>query len=83
MSESGVDYEAESELECLVQSLEKVISCKQSQQKAYDQYDGYSPGWALSHINDEVKDSVCEFGNYLGKVIDRRVKMAIRNASVT
>jgi hypothetical protein len=68
------DHEAESELECFVQALESVIEIKSEQQKAYNEYEGSSPGWALSSIDDRVRDAVSELGNHLGRVIDRRVK---------
>jgi hypothetical protein len=69
-----LDYEAEQELNCLIQALEEVIDKKADQKKAYEEYEGYSPGYALANYNDAVADAVAEFGNYLGKVIDRRVK---------
>jgi len=75
----NIDYEAETELECLIQSLGQVVEAKQEQKEAYDNYTGYSPGWALSRENDAVKDAVAEFGNYLGKVIDRRVEAKIKS----
>jgi hypothetical protein len=73
----NIDYEAERELECLVESLGAYSEAKQQQKKAYDGYQGCSPGWALSHYNDAVKDAAADFGNYLGKVIDRRVERKI------
>jgi isocitrate lyase len=74
---SQIDYEAEQELECLVESLGRYSEAKQRQKQAYDEYQGYSPGWALSSYNDSVKDAAVDFGNYLGKVIDRRVERKI------
>ena len=71
------DYEAEQELECLIESLGTYSEAKQQQKKAYDEYQGCSPGWALSSYNDSVKDAAVNFGNYLGKVIDRRVERKI------
>lgn len=72
-----IDYVAEQELECLVESLGTYSEAKQRQKQAYDEYQGYSPGWALSSYNDAVKDAAADFGNYLGKVIDRRVERKI------
>lgn len=79
----SIDYEAEaeSELECLVQSLEAVIDAKSSLKEASESYHGCSPGWALRSEIDAVKDAVCEFGNRLGKVIDRRVTAQIKKES--
>jgi hypothetical protein len=76
MSEQ-IDYEAESELECLLQALNTFSSAKQQQQEAYDSYQGVSPGYHLSSFNDAVSDAAADFGNYLGKVIDRRVERKI------
>jgi hypothetical protein len=70
-------FEAEQELECLLHAFTNYASAKQAQQKAHDEFTGYSPGYFLSSYNDAVKDASAEFGNYLGKVIDRRVKAAI------
>lgn len=70
---SEFDYEAEQELNCLIQSLEDVIEAKKKQKKEYEEFEGCSPGYWLSSTNDRVQDSISEFGNYLGKIIDRRV----------
>ena len=67
------DWESEQELECLVQSLEDAIDARNELKSAQDSYQGYSPGYHLRREIDAVKDAACEFGNRLGKVIDRRV----------
>ena len=72
-----INYEAEEELECLIESLNMYSEAKQRQKQAYNDNQGYSPGWALSSFNDAVKDAAANFGNYLGKVIDRRVERKI------
>jgi hypothetical protein len=71
-------FEAEQELECLLQAFTNYASAKQAQQKAHDEFTGCSPGYFLSSYNDAVKDASAEFGNYLGKVIDRRVEETLR-----
>jgi hypothetical protein len=74
---SEINYEAEAELERLIQSLESVIDAKRELKEASDAYTGYSPGWALRGEIDCVKDAVADFGNRLGAVIDRRVEAKI------
>lgn len=72
-----IDYEAENEFECLLQALNNFSCAKQRQQEAYNLYRGVSLRYHLSSFNNSVKDAAAEFGNYLGKVIDRRVERKI------
>lgn len=80
---SDINYEAESELSCLVQALENVINAKAQQRKAYDECESASPGWALSSYNDAVSDAEADFGNKLGMVIDRRIDAKIKDLKAT
>lgn len=80
---SDINYEAESELSCLVQALENVIDAKAQQGKAYNECESSSPGWALSSYDDAVSDAVADFGNKLGTVIDRRIDAKIKDLKAT
>lgn len=81
MMDSDNIYEAESELECLIQAVQNILEAKKRRAEAYEEYQGCSPEYHLASYNDAVSDACAEFGNYLGKVIDRRVQ-AILNKKV-
>lgn len=75
---SEPNWEAEQELKCLMQALENYSEVKSELKQAQKNYTGYSPGYHLISEIDAVSDAAVEFGNYLGKVIDRRVEAKLK-----
>jgi hypothetical protein len=65
-------WDDESELSCLIQAFTNLVEAKKQRDKCYEECQ-CSPGYHCSRENDAVRDAEAELGNYLGKVIDKRV----------
>ncbi len=67
------NWEAETELSHLLHAFSQWIDAKKDRDDCYTNCD-ISPGYHCASYDNDVKDCEAEFGNKLGKVIDRRVK---------
>ncbi len=61
------------DFECLIQAFRNVSAAQEEKDKAYEEYDGYSPDYHLGRYNDKVEEASEDLENRLIELIEKIV----------